>query len=55
MSDGGQMHPCCAGKELVNVRKGDRIIEEAHGGRGCEFIWEIPDQSYEMIEVEDQV
>ena len=20
LSDGGQMHPCCAGKELMNVR-----------------------------------
>jgi len=29
-------------KELVYVRKHDRIIEKAHGGHGDEFIWEIP-------------
>ena len=30
---------------LWNVRKHDRVTEKAHGGRGCEFIGEIPSQS----------
>ena len=28
-------------KELVDVRRRDKIIEKAHGGRGLEVIWEI--------------
>jgi hypothetical protein len=31
-------------KSLWNVRKHYRIIEKAHGGRGREFIWKIPNQ-----------
>ena len=28
----------------MNFRKHDRITKITHGGRGCEFIWEIPIQ-----------
>jgi hypothetical protein len=30
-------------KSLWNVRNHDRIIRNAHGGRGCEFVWESND------------
>jgi len=41
--DAGQMPLVEAQNEIADLRKRDSIARKAHGGRGCEFIWEISD------------
>jgi hypothetical protein len=36
-----------AGKQLVDLRNRDRIIEKVHDGRGSEPMWKIPDETLE--------